>query len=333
MKLKNDSYNVTPSTRSIQISLAKFKTGSVIVLTTPAKTSNGTQLQNYGDQSGVVTNVISPKHANLEYIYDVKLNNGMVISNVLKQGVVSFDKISAFSINNRVEIKKDAIIDTDGKNISAYRGFSGTITKVTRYHQLSSNFYYQIILDNGVVVAKILEQDLQRYTNKPVHKDGWSSENGVTKYYVNGAAIVGEKKIDGHWYNFASNGVQSKGLTTLAHKTVFYDMKSGQMAYGYVWTNGTLMFFDTSDGHALIGVRHYSGGVEYYGSDFKQVRNQSVTIGDKIYHFNKDGDTDSIQSKNPTTARYAKNTSVYIRNNADQSVNGNHNLKICWAKC
>ncbi len=41
-----------------------------------------------------------------------------------------------------------------------------------------------------------------------------------------------------------------------------------------------------------------------------------------------------IQSnlKNPTTARYEKNTSVYITNNADQSVNGNHNLKNTLGK-
>jgi len=312
---QNDNYNVTPSTRSIQVHQAKFKTGSVIVLTTSVKTSSGTQLQKYGNQSGVVTNVISPKHENSDYTYDVKLDNGMVVSNVLEQGVVSFDKISAFSINNHVEIKKDATHDPDGKNISAYRGFSGTITKVTRYHQLSSNFYYQITLDNGVVVAKILEQDLQRYTNKPVHKDGWSSENSVTKYYVNGASIVGEKKIDGHWYNFASNGVQSKGLTTLAHKTVFYDMKSGQMAYGYVWTNGTLMFFDTSDGHALTGVRHYSGGVEVYGTDFKQIRNNYATVGSSRYYLTVNGDAFKGSRETNGQLEFYGTNYVQVRNN------------------
>ncbi|MEX0380382.1 peptidoglycan amidohydrolase family protein [Leuconostoc sp. MS02] len=287
---QNASTNATPSTRAIQIPQAKFKIGSVIALTASAKTSNGTQLQSYGNQSGVVTKVTASKHANSDYVYDITLDNGVVVSNILEQGVVSFDKISAFSINNRVEIKKDATRDGDAKNITAYRGIGGTITKVTRFHQLSSNFYYQVTLDNGVVIAKVLEQDLQRYTNKPVHKDGWSNENGATKYYVNGLSVVGEKKIGGHWYHFASNGVQSKGLTTLAHKTVFYDVNSGQMTYGYVWANGALMFFDTADGHALTGVRHYSGGVEVYGSDFKQIRNNYATIGGTRYYLTGNGD-------------------------------------------
>lgn len=443
--------SATVSTRSVQIPQSKFKTGSVVTLTAATKTSNGVRLSSYANQSGVVTKATAQKHGNSNYVYNIKLDNGVVVSNVLEQGVSAFIKTNVFGINNRVEIKKNAKYNGDAKNITIYQGIGGKVTKITRFHQSSSSFYYQLTLDNGVVIDKVLEQDLQRYTNKPVHKDGWSKEDGATKYYVNGKHVVGEKKIGGHWYNFTSNGAQSKGLTKLAHKTVFYDVKSGQMKYGYVWINGSLMFFDKADGHALTGVRHYNGGVEvyspdfkqirnnyatvggskyyltgngdafkgsrktnghlefygtnhvqvrnnyawinqslmyfdgngyamtgvrhygsnmeyyatnhkqirdsyvrtgntyyymkangdafkglrhysqtgieYYGSDFKQVRNQSVTIGDKIYHFNKDGDSDSIKSKNLGTAKYAKGANAYIVSNADQSVNGHHDLK------
>ncbi len=312
---QNASSNVTPSTRSIQMPQAKFKTGSVIVLTPSAKTANGTQLQSYGNQSGVVTKVIVPKNVNTNYSYDIKLDNGVVVSHVLESGVASFVKTSAFAINNRVEIKKDATHDGDAKNIIAYRGIGATITKVTRFHQLSSNFYYQVKLDNGVVITKVLEQDLQRYTNKPVHKDGWSNENGVTKYYVKGAPVVGEKHIEGHWYNFDRNGAQSKGLTALTHKTVFYDVKSGQMHYGYVWTNGALMFFDTSDGHALTGVRHYSGGVEVYGSDFKQIRNNYATIGGSRYYLTGNGDAYKGSRKVNGQLEFFGANYVQVRNN------------------
>ena len=312
---QSTSANVTPSTRAVQIPQSKFKTGSVVALTVVAKTSNGTQLNGYDNQSGVVTKVIAPKNAKGNYAYDIKLDNGVVVSNVLETGVVSFVKTSAFAINNRVEIKKNATQDGDAKNISAYRGIGGTITKVTRFHRLSSNFYYQVTLDNGVVIAKVLEQDLQHYTNKPVHKDGWSNENGTTKYYVNGAAVVGEKQIKGHWYHFNQSGVQSKGLTTLARKTVFYDVKSGQMKYGYVWLNGSLMFFDTSDGHALTGVRHYSGSVEVYGPDFKQVRNNYATVGGSRYYLTANGNAFKGSRKVNGQLEFFGANYVQVRNN------------------
>jgi len=307
--------SATVSTRSVQIPQSKFKTGSVVTLTAAAKTSNGVRLSSYANQSGVVTKATAQKHGNSNYVYNIKLDNGVVVSNVLEQGVSAFIKTNVFGINNRVEIKKNAKYNGDAKNITAYQGIGGKVTKITRFHQSSSSFYYQVTLDNGVVIDKVLEQDLQRYTNKPVHKDGWSKEDGATKYYVNGKHVVGEKKIGGHWYNFTSNGAQSKGLTKLAHKTVFYDVKSGQMKYGYVWINGSLMFFDKADGHALTGVRHYNGGVEVYSPDFKQIRNNYATVGGSKYYLTGNGDAFKGSRKTNGHLEFYGTNHVQVRNN------------------
>ena len=307
--------SATVSTRSVQIPQSKFKTGSVVTLTAATKTSNGVRLSSYANQSGVVTKATAQKHGNSNYVYNIKLDNGVVVSNVLEQGVSAFIKTNVFGINNRVEIKKNAKYNGDAKNITAYQGIGGKVTKITRFHQSSSSFYYQVTLDNGVVIDKVLEQDLQRYTNKPVHKDGWSKEDGATKYYVNGKHVVGEKKIGGHWYNFTSNGAQSKGLTKLAHKTVFYDVKSGQMKYGYVWINGSLMFFDKADGHALTGVRHYNGGVEVYSPDFKQIRNNYATVGGSKYYLTGNGDAFKGSRKTNGHLEFYGTNHVQVRNN------------------
>jgi len=307
--------SATVSTRSVQIPQSKFKTGSVVTLTAATKTSNGVRLSSYANQSGVVTKATAQKHGNSNYVYNIKLDNGVVVSNVLEQGVSAFIKTNVFGINNRVEIKKNAKYNGDAKNITAYQGIGGKVTKITRFHQSSSSFYYQVTLDNGVVIDKVLEQDLQRYTNKLVHKDGWSKEDGATKYYVNGKHVVGEKKIGGHWYNFTSNGAQSKGLTKLAHKTVFYDVKSGQMKYGYVWINGSLMFFDKADGHALTGMRHYNGGVEVYGPDFKQIRNNYATVGGSKYYLTGNGDAFKGSRKTNGHLEFYGTNHVQVRNN------------------
>jgi len=121
-------------------------------------------------------------------------------------------------------------------------------------------------------------------------KNGFITENGQTKYYQNGNMVTGEKHIDNRWYNFGTDGVQSKGLTQLAHKTVYYDNNTGQMHYGYLKQNQTYMFFDLFDGHAITGLRHYRDGLEYYGQDLKQVRNNYIKTNNTYYYLGANGD-------------------------------------------
>ncbi|MGR8808797.1 C39 family peptidase [Leuconostoc citreum] len=121
-------------------------------------------------------------------------------------------------------------------------------------------------------------------------KNGWVSENGRTFYYDNNKIVTGEKKIDNNWYNFDKAGQYSIGLTNLLTKTVFYD-NNGHMYYGYLKTDNTYMYFDTRDGHAVTGERYYGNHqMEYYGQDFKQVRNAYVRTGNTYYFIGQYGD-------------------------------------------
>ena len=121
-------------------------------------------------------------------------------------------------------------------------------------------------------------------------KNGWVLNNGNNYYYENGNLVTGEKKIDNYWYNFDKSGLYSTGLTNLTYKTVFYDNK-GHMYYGYLKTDNTYMYFDTIDGHAVTGERYYGNHqMEYYGQDFKQVRNNYVRTGNTYYFIGQYGD-------------------------------------------
>ena len=93
-----------------------------------------------------------------------------------------------------------------------------------------------------------------------------------------------------YWYNFDKSGQYSTGLTNLTYKTVFYD-NNGHMYYGYLRTDNTYMYFDTRDGHAVTGERYYGNHqMEYYGQDFKQVRNNYVRTGNTYYFIGQYGD-------------------------------------------
>ena len=143
-------------------------------------------------------------------------------------------------------------------------------------------------------------------------KNGFVTENGQTKYYQNDVKVTGEKKIDNNWYNFDSQGNQSNGLTKLAKKTVYYD-NNGKMHYGYLSSGSTYMFFDLFDGHATTGLRKYNQGLEYYGQDFKQVRNNYVRTNAKtIYFFGANGDAVKGSRK------YGNNQMEYYSNDYNQ---------------
>ncbi|ADG41569.1 MULTISPECIES: papain-like cysteine protease family protein [Leuconostoc] len=151
-----------------------------------------------------------------------------------------------------------------------------------------------------------------------ITKKGWVNENGVKRYYVNNQLVVGQKKIDNYWYNFDKQGNYSVGLTNLSTKTVLYD-NQGHMNYGYHWFNRGLMYFDTIDGHAVTGKRYYGNNkLEYYGSDFKQVRNNYVRTNAKtIYFFGANGDA-------VTGQRYYDNHKMEFYGNDHNQIRNNY---------
>nr|WP_282579103.1 C39 family peptidase [Leuconostoc citreum] len=152
-----------------------------------------------------------------------------------------------------------------------------------------SDLTKQIDKQSSSATEKAVISSKVQMAQQPV-KNGWVNENGRQLYYDNGRIVVGEKKIDNAWYNFDRAGQYSTGLTNLATKTVFYD-NNGQMHYGYLKTDNTYMYFDTRDGHAVTGERYYGNHqMEYYGQDFKQVRNNYVRTGNTYYFIGQYGD-------------------------------------------
>ncbi|MGR8831138.1 KxYKxGKxW signal peptide domain-containing protein [Leuconostoc citreum] len=155
--------------------------------------------------------------------------------------------------------------------------------------QESTNEFDVTKKPNSSVSEQSVARSKVKVAQQPI-KNGWVNENGRQLYYDNGRIVVGEKKIDNAWYNFDSAGKYSTGLTNLATKTVFYD-NNGQMHYGYLKTDNTYMYFDTRDGHAVTGERYYGNHqMEYYGQDFKQVRNAYVRTGNTYYFIGQYGD-------------------------------------------
>lgn len=148
-------------------------------------------------------------------------------------------------------------------------------------------------------------------------KNGWVVKNGVNSYYENDKLVTGEKKIADYWYNFNHLGQYSTGLTRLDSKTAFYD-KKGHMYYGYLKTDNTYMYFDTSDGHAVTGERYYGNHqMEYYGQDFKQVRNNYVRTGNTFYFIGQYGDAVTglrYYGKQPNQVEYYGTNFKQLRN-------------------
>ncbi|MCT3058428.1 SEC10/PgrA surface exclusion domain-containing protein [Leuconostoc citreum] len=148
-------------------------------------------------------------------------------------------------------------------------------------------FKQNLILDTNRQKADL--DNKMKDTLAKLAKNGWLTENGVTKYYENSQLAVGERKIDGHWYHFTQDGSESKGLTKLQNKTVYYD-NTGKMYYGYLKQDNTYLYFDTIDGHAATGARYYNGGMEYYADDFKQLRNSYARVDNTYFYLGAYGD-------------------------------------------
>ncbi|MEO2782893.1 GH25 family lysozyme [Ligilactobacillus ruminis] len=125
---------------------------------------------------------------------------------------------------------------------------------------------------------------------KPVTQNGWKGTAGnKTYYYVNGKPVTGQRKIDGKWYLFGSDGVMKLGWQWIADqkKTVYYNSR-GEMQYGQQHIGGKWYLFDKGSGAMKTGwqwiadqkktVHYNSRGEMQYGQQH---------IGGKWYLFDK----------------------------------------------
>ncbi|MDE7022692.1 MAG: hypothetical protein K2O72_00390, partial [Ligilactobacillus sp.] len=101
-------------------------------------------------------------------------------------------------------------------------------------------------------------------------------ENRTVYYNTQGQMQYGQRKINGHWYNFERNtGTMSKGFTYLPdeNKTVYYD-QNGQMLYGVQKIGQDKYYFDVNSGTMKVDGLAYdksNGTLGFYGKTGKQV--------------------------------------------------------------
>ena len=117
----------------------------------------------------------------------------------------------------------------------------------------------------------------------------WQTFNGKTYYFDtwDGHEIKGtEKYIDGHWYNFDTNGVMRTGLVTLKDGRVVYYTTNGQMQYGWQVINGQTHYFDTWDGHLVKSSEKFINGSWYYFNENGIFQTGWVTLSDgrRVYY-------------------------------------------------
>ena len=125
---------------------------------------------------------------------------------------------------------------------------------------------------------------------KPVTQNGWKGTAGnKTYYYVNGKPVTGQRKIDGKWYLFGSDGVMKLGWQWIADqkKTVYYNSR-GEMQYGQQHIGGKWYLFDKGSGAMKTGWQWIADQKKtvYYNSRGEMQYGQQH-IGGKWYLFDK----------------------------------------------
>lgn len=144
--------------------------------------------------------------------------------------------------------------------------------------------------------------------NDGIMQRGWLSLNGKT-YYLNvsgGHMQVGEKNIDGNWYNFASSGellygwqkvsgnwkyynadgIRQSGLIDL-NGSLYYLDANGKMLTGWISVNGK-WYFANSSGKFISGWLKNGNEWYYLNADCVMERGM-VTVGTKKYYLNPSG--------------------------------------------
>ena len=117
-------------------------------------------------------------------------------------------------------------------------------------------------------------------------KEGWQSDgNNGFVYYENGKRVTGEKKINGYWYYFDSNGRMDTGFINLGNRTVYYNAQ-GQMQYGEQNIAGKWYYFDKGNGAMAKGFTKLSNRTVYYNAQ-GQMQYGEQNINGKWYYFDK----------------------------------------------
>ena len=123
---------------------------------------------------------------------------------------------------------------------------------------------------------------------------GWVSGDDGTRYYIDNTFLVGEKKIDGYWYYFNSDGIMATGWTVQEgrpDRQYYYDA-DGKIHYGWLTVDGKTYYF-----HPVTGImqkqceRKIDNKYYYFNADGTMAIGWTVQEGrpDKRYYYDADG--------------------------------------------
>ncbi len=123
---------------------------------------------------------------------------------------------------------------------------------------------------------------------------GWVSGDDGTRYYIDNTFLVGEKKIDGYWYYFNSDGIMATGWTVQdgkPDKQYYYDA-DGKVHYGWLTQDDKTYYFHPVTGVMLKQCERKIDNVYYYfNADGVMATGWTVQEGrpDRQYYYDADG--------------------------------------------
>ena len=172
------------------------------------------------------------------------------------------------------------------------------------------------------------------YNNKGQMQYGWQTINGKT-YYFNvwtGDMAKNESKIGDYWYYFGNDGVMRTGFVTLTDtgktRVVYYNTQ-GQLQYGQQTINSKTYYFNIWTGEEETGVVYNANTklLQYYGESDGSLSKGTVTIGEKKYTLDNNGNIPLSNGENQVNGNwYLYDASAKKLKTGFQSVSGNRTV-------
>ena len=163
---------------------------------------------------------------------------------------------------------------------------------------------------------------------------GWQTINGKT-YYFNvwtGDMAKNESKIGDYWYYFGNDGVMRTGFVTLTDtdktRVVYYNTQ-GQLQYGQQTINSKTYYFNIWSGEEETGVVYNANTklLQYYGESDGSLSNGTVTIGEKKYTLDNNGNIPLSNGENQVNGNwYLYDASAKKLKTGFQSVSSNRTV-------
>ncbi|OFI49093.1 hypothetical protein BG261_04260 [Floricoccus tropicus] len=211
---------------------AKYKVGDIVQLGSGARyESNGNNISERQGWIGTIKEVRVDKKSHSNYSYKIVFSSGSATlqnNYVLEQDIQKPTKSPKYQVGDNVQLGNGARYESDGNNISARRGWIGTVKEVNVDNMSHSNYSYKVEYKNGNLNTCILEQDLQ--LPKP------DSNSSDAKYKVGDTVQLGS----GARYESNGNNISERQGWIGTIKEVRVDKKShSNYSYKIVFSSGS----------------------------------------------------------------------------------------------